>query len=442
MKFNYILAELKLILAALVLACVVGLIVGSWAPAIAAALLLILLFFLHQSATLSGWLENEARIESRPNLFGVADQIVSQVCAIKKENNLKHENLTDLINRFEAATSAMPDAMLIVNSQLRIEWANPAAQKILGIDLGKDVGQQVGHIVRDLLIADYLSATDYTNPLEFSSSGSKDNDLMLRVIPYGDEGYKLLYVHDHSDFLRLQKMRKSFISDASHEMRTPLTVIIGYLEALTLREISDSATRQGIEGALEQAHRLKQLIEDLLSLSRLESKPISHSDKEAVNIHILISESIELIKASTLYSAHDFDIQMDEQAIVFGVYSELKSAIQNIVENAVKYSAMGTKIIIKWVDKSSSRSVLIVTDQGEGVEQSKINRLTERFYRVDHGRSRDMGGSGLGLAIVKHIMERHQGELVITSEIGVGTSVELHFPANSSSPGNQVKSVI
>ena len=431
MKFNYILAELKLIFAALVLACVFGLITGFWVASIAIALFLIVLLFLDQVATLRSWFENDTRIESRPNLFGAADQIVSHVCKIKKENTLQHENLKDLLNRFEAATSAMPDAMLIVNSRQMIEWTNPAAQKILGINLEKDVGQQVGHIVRNILIADYLSATDFTHPLEFSSQGSKENDLMLRVIPYGNEGQKLLCVHDHSDLLRLQKMRKSFISDASHEMRTPLTVIIGYLEALTLREIPDSATRQGIEGALEQAHRLKQLIEDLLSLSRLESKPLGNSEIEAVNLHSLVNECIDLIKASTPYQVHEFDLKVDQQAVVHGVYLELKSAIQNVIENAVKYSPVGTVITVQWADKIPPVPVLAIIDQGEGVEQSQIIRLTERFYRADHGRSRDMGGTGLGLAIVKHIMERHQGELVINSELGVGTTVELHFPAKS-----------
>ena len=431
MKFKCILTELKVIVAALVFASIIGLIFGHWVFTIAAVLFFVLLWFLFQIARLREWLEMGARIESRPNLSGASSQIVSRVCEIKKENDQQHENLKDLIHRFEAATSAMPDAMLIVNSQQMIEWTNPAAQKLLGINHDKDIGQQVGNIVRNPLMADYLSATNYSNPLEFSSPGSKENDLMLRVIPYGEEGYKLLYIYDHRDLLRLQKMRKSFISDASHEMRTPLTVIIGYLEALTLRENPDSATRQGIDGALEQAHRLKRLIEDLLSLSRLESMPLSSSEKEPVHLQSLINESIELVKASTLYQPHNFDIKVDSQAVVFGDYRELKSAVQNVIENAVKYSPVDTLITIQWVDKKQLGSVLVVTDQGEGVEPSKISRLTERFYRVDKGRSRDMGGTGLGLAIVKHIIERHQGRLVINSELGSGTSVELFFPSAS-----------
>jgi two-component system phosphate regulon sensor histidine kinase PhoR len=428
MKFKFILTELKVILASLVLASILGLISGYWTYALASVLFLALIWFLYQISRLREWLEDDALTESTPNLFGASDQIVSRVCTIKKENKQQQESLEELIHRFEAATAAMPDAMLIVNSRQAIEWANPAAQEILGISQQKDIGQPVSHIVRNPLIAEYLAETDYSQPLEFSSTYSEENDLVLRVIPYGDEGYKLLCVHDHRDLLRLQKMRKSFISNASHEMRTPLTVIIGYLEALTLREIPDPSMRKGIEGALEQAHRLKQLIEDLLSLSRLESLPLSNSEIEVIHLQSLVNESIELVKASPIYHEHDFDMNVDAEAVVDGDYRELKSAIQNVIDNAVKYSPVNTLITIQWVKKKQPGSVLIISDQGEGVEQSKILRLTERFYRVDKGRSRDMGGTGLGLSIVKHIMERHHGELVIHSEIGIGTSVELHFP--------------
>ena len=428
MIFKYILTELKVVLASLILASVLGLFTGFWAFSIALVLILVLAWFLSQIGRLRKWLEKDAQIQSTPNLFGASDQIVSRVCTIKKENTQQQQKLEELIHRFEAATAAMPDAMLIVNSQQTIEWANSAANKILGIDQIKDIGQRVSHIVRDPLISDYLSGLDYSEPLEFSSSSSEENDLVLRVIPYGDDGHKLLSVHDHRDLLRLQKMRKSFISNASHEMRTPLTVIIGYLEALTLRNEPDRDTRKGIEGALEQAHRLKQLIEDLLSLSRLESLPISKSQIEEINIEVLIKESIDLVKASSLYDHHEFDVNIANDVVVNGDQRELKSAIQNVIENAVKYSPVNTLVTIEWYKNDGQGAVLKISDQGEGVEQSKIRRLTERFYRVDKGRSRDMGGTGLGLSIVKHVMERRGGQLIIESEIGVGTRVELHFP--------------
>ena len=283
--------------------------------------------------------------------------------------------------------------------------------------------------MRDPEIATYLGNADFSKPLEFSSAQSEENDLMLRVISYG-EGRKLLCVHDHQDLLRLQHVRKAFISNASHEMRTPLTVIIGYLEALALRSETDSATRRGIEGALEQAHRLNQLIDDLLSLSRLESLPLIKSQITQVDVAALVRESVDLVKASNIYNEQQFELHLQSDLFIRGDQRELQSAVQNVIDNAVKYSPPKTLIKIKWSTVLDSGPLLTVRDQGEGVESGHLRRLTERFYRVDTGRSRDMGGTGLGLSIVKHVMERHEAEMKIISEVGTGTTVQLHFPAD------------
>ena len=427
MKFKHILTELKVIAAALVLASILGLITGYWGLSFAAALFLVLAWFLFQVADLREWLESGSQVQSAPNLLGAPDQIVRSVCNIKKDNDRQQKVFLESIGRFEAATAAMPDAMLIINSQQTIEWANPAVGSILGISKDKDLGKRMSNIIRNPVVSEYLSGSDYSRPLEFSSSNSEDNDLIMRVIPYGDEGHKLLCVSDHRDLLRLQKMRKSFISNASHEMRTPLTVIIGYLEAIILHDEASPATRKGIDGALEQAHRLKHLIEDLLSLSRLESLPLSKMIFEDIKIGSLVEECVELVKSSDIYNRQVFEVNMDPNAMIRGDQRELKSAIQNVIDNAVKYSPAGSQISIEWRHRAASTSVLSISDQGEGVEEAKLTRLTERFYRVDKGRSRDMGGTGLGLSIVKHVMERHGGALVINSEVGIGTTVELHF---------------
>lgn len=414
-------------MASLVLASLLGAVTGNWGLSIAAVLFIVLGWYLFQIVRLRVWMDKDARIESTPSMIGAPDEIARNICAIKKENNQQQRALMETIERFEAATAAMPDAMLIIDSQQKIEWANLAVGNILGISQEKDIGKRVSNIVRNPLVAEYLSETDYSQPLEFSSDMSEDNDLIMRVIPYGDGEHKLLCVSDHRDLLRLQKMRKSFISNASHEMRTPLTVIIGYLEALTLHDEPSTATRKGIEGALEQAHRLKQLIEDLLSLSRLESLPLNKTEFEDLRISLLVEECIELVKSSAIYSDQIFEVVVNKNAMVTGNQRELKSAIQNVIDNAVKYSPAGSQISIKWEQRNATSSVLSISDQGEGVEESHIMRLTERFYRVDKGRSRDMGGTGLGLSIVKHIMERHEGTLAIHSEIKAGTTVELYF---------------
>ena len=427
MAISLVKAELKFAVLALIAGALLGYITGYWLTCVTLSLLVFIAWLLLQLSRLHQWLKSGAPIENAPEAAGSARHIINLICAIKNENTKQQANLEELISRFDAATGAMPDAMLIVNDNQNIEWANPAAQKLLGIDASRDIGQRIDNIVRDPEITRYLHAANYSQPLEFASPGSGENNRMLRIIPYG-EGRRLLCVHDHQDLLRLQKVRKAFIANASHEMRTPLTVIIGYLEALTLREETEPATKRGIEGALEQAHRLKQLIEDLLSLSRLESLPLIKSQMQQVELGMLVHESIELIKSSAVYFDHQFELSINHDLRIKGDNRELQSAVQNVIENAVKYSAGNTliKVIVELTQSGDAR--LVVKDQGEGIEQKHIARLAERFYRVDKGRSRDKGGTGLGLSIVKHIMERHDGELIISSVIGEGTQVELFFP--------------
>ncbi len=429
MNLSYIGTELRFALAALLIAFILGLLSGYWGLSFSFVFFIYISLQLLQIARLRQWLAEGASIKGTPDLVGAVDKIVDEVCSIKKESARQKDNLEELLRRFDAATRAMPDAMLVVNNNQNIDWANPAAEKLLGIDPQRDIGQRIDNIVRDPEIATYLGNADFSKPLEFSSAQSEENDLMLRVISYG-EGRKLLCVHDHQDLLRLQHVRKAFISNASHEMRTPLTVIIGYLEALALRSETDSATRRGIEGALEQAHRLNQLIDDLLSLSRLESLPLIKSQITQVDVAALVRESVDLVKASNIYNEQQFELHLQSDLFIRGDQRELQSAVQNVIDNAVKYSPPKTLIKIKWSTVLDSGPLLTVRDQGEGVESGHLRRLTERFYRVDTGRSRDMGGTGLGLSIVKHVMERHEAEMKIISEVGSGTTVQLHFPAD------------
>ena len=428
--------ELRLALLAFVVSASLGLISGHLALAISIGLFAFIIWHLRQIIYLRRWLMSGASIDTAPNLYGSADQIITQICDIKKNHNKEQTKLEHSLAKFDAASRAMPDAMLIVDQMQNIEWANPAAKTLLNIDLYRDIGQRIDNIVRDPDITSYLGNQEFDEPLEFSSASSSENDLMLRVVSY-DDGKKLLIVHDHGDLLRLQNVRKEFVSNASHEMRTPLTVIIGYLETLLLREEMSALTRRGVDGALEQAQRLKQLIDDLLSLSRLEGLPLTKSESENVDITMLIREGVELLKSSDIYKNQQFNLDMNVSVQISGDYRELQSAIQNILDNAVKYSPMNSNIEVCWDKVNDGGSVMTVTNSGEGIDAAHIPRLTERFYRIDKGRSRNMGGTGLGLSIVKHIMERHAGKLRIQSQKTHQTSVELFFPEERNVYGEQ-----
>ena len=303
--FKTLWLEFRVALVVFLLSLLLGYVSGHMVLFISVGLFLFIFWHLRQIMLLRNWIQSGSPSESTPDLFGSSDQIVSLLYDQKKKNKKKIASLKALLARFDAATKAMPDAILIIDQNQIVEWANPAANNLLGIDLTRDIGQRVDNIVRDPLITNYLANSDFDEPLEFSSVRSSENDLTLRVVVYAD-GKKLLIVHDHRDLLRLQKVRKAFVSNASHEMRTPLTVIIGYLETLSLKEEMASGVRRGVDGALEQAQRLKQLIEDLLSLSRLESLPLSKSRVEDIDITALVNEGITVLQASKIYQGQQF----------------------------------------------------------------------------------------------------------------------------------------
>lgn len=429
MNFTLLRSELRMLISALFAVLLIGLITGLWGWASIIILVPLMLWWLSQILQCYVWIKSGASIKSPPRLFGLCQNIVDHICAMKKDNFAQQKQAEELINRFEAATAAMPDAMLIVDDEYILEWANDVSSSVLGIDLQRDRGHKVSNIVRDPKIVRYLNYADFTRPLEFQSSRSEQNDLVMRVIPYG-KGRNLFYVQDHLEVLRQQQVREDFIANASHELRTPLTAVVGYLEVLSMHEASNASTTSGINAALQQALRMKQLVEDLLSLSRLESLPLNQSKQEAFNLKTLVDECVQLVAGSSLFQQQEFKNNLPTPCFVVGDSGELCSAIQNTIDNAVKYSSSDAIVTVDWQVHKNNTASLYVRDQGEGIDEQHLTRLTERFYRVDAGRSRDMGGTGLGLSIVKHVMDRHGGQIYIQSEIGVGTTVELSFPSN------------
>ena len=428
MSIRWLKSEIELLLVALLVVLLMGVITGLWGWVSTFILVPLIGWWLSQVLQLYQWLISGASTRHPPDLFGLCHEIVNQICAIKKDNFIQQKEAEELINRFEAATAAMPDAMLIVDDDYNLEWANDVSMHVLGIDVERDRGRKVSNIVRDPRIIRYLNRGEFSHPLEFQSSRSEQNDLVMRVIPYG-KGHNLFYVQDHLEVLRLQQVREDFIANASHELRTPLTAVVGYLEALSIRETASSTTNTGINAALQQALRMKRLVEDLLSLSRLESLPLNQSKEETIDLACLVDECVLTVSSSSMFQQQQFKNNLPRPCLCVGDSSELHSAIQNIIENAIKYSSSDASVIFDWQIHKNKGASLYVRDQGEGIDEQHLVRLTERFYRVDAGRSRDLGGTGLGLSIVKHVMERHGGQIYIQSKIGVGTTVELSFPA-------------
>jgi len=327
--------------------------------------------------------------------------------------------------RWRQAGEALPDGVVILDAQNRIEWCNEGAARLFGLDLGTDVGRPVINLVRQPEFIAYVEAEDYTHAIPLRSEHGGGRTLSVQLIPYG-EAQKLLLSRDITRLERVETMRRDFVANVSHELRTPLTVLSGFLETVQELELDARRTRDYVNLMAEQARRMQRIVDDLLALSALESSP-EPSLEERVNVQGLLAR-VKADADALSGGRHKITLDAVEGFDIAGAESELSSALGNLASNAVRYTPAGGSIRLIW-RASSAGAEFIVEDTGIGIEPQHLARLTERFYRVDRSRSRETGGTGLGLAIVKHALARHQATLDIQSEFGHGSRFAARFPA-------------
>ena len=429
MSISAWLSELNRILLVFVPCVLIGFITGYLPLFFILGLVIYGLWTARQLVTLKQWLDAGAIVEDAPEYLGIADQHVSNIVDLQKSHQIKKSDLQELINQYKQMISALPDAVVVMGNNGEILSANQAANDLLQIDLEQDKNTRITQLVRDPAFTDYFNVGKFDDPLEIRGSSASEPELSVRIIPFG-ESKLVLIGQDLSQSARIYEMRRSFISNASHELRTPLTVILGYLESLSIHQDMPEECSSAISSAEVQAHRMKQLVEDLLTLSRLESTSSVAKELETIPIASLITEVVEDAKLSTWFTNHQFSTHVNSNVMIKGDLQEIHSVVSNLVNNAVKHTDPGSKIIITWAMSSDGIAQLIVEDNGQGIADEHIERLTERFYRVDAGRSREKGGTGLGLSIVKHILVRHEGSLEIESELGKGSRFICSFPAD------------
>ncbi|MFZ3287176.1 MAG: phosphate regulon sensor histidine kinase PhoR [Telluria sp.] len=374
-------------------------------------LLFVQLFYLRQ---LGDWLDDpdSARL---PDGWGAWTGIFSRLYRLRRDDERNQAELTEWLARFRQAMHLLPEGVAIMDDVLFLEWCNPAAERHLGLTLERDRGMRVTNLIRHPAFVDYIILGRYEQPLTLSL---RDRKLICQIIPF-ENRRQILVTHDATETERIEEMRRDFIANASHELRTPLTVIVGFLE-IALSEIDlDAQTRLAhLKLMTEQGQRMQRLIEDMLTLSRLES--VDHPlRREPVDVKALVEAVAEEARALS-GGQHQITVSIDGPDIS-GSTEELRSAFGNLASNAVRYTPPGGSIALSWKD-SPDGPQFVVTDSGIGIDQRHIARLTERFYRVDKGRSRETKGTGLGLAIVKHVLLRHGGNLSIKSEAGKGSS--------------------
>lgn len=363
-----------------------------------------------------------------PQAEGLWGRVFAEVGdRLQRECEVK-ERLSAELGRFQQAAQAMPEGVVYLAEDDTIEWMNPMAEQHFGLDRRKDLRSPLPNLVRQPEFAAYLASRDYSEPLVLHALRRRDGTLQVLVIPFAGK-QRMVLSRDVSQLERLENVRRDFVANVSHEMRTPLTVVGGFLETLIdgLDDFSREDVIHFLTLASEQSTRMQRLIEELLTLSALETGAPAQIDDEPVDAVGLVREvaaEAELLSAGR----HTLSLVVEGEAALLGSRKELHSAFSNLASNAVRYTPAGGHIEIGW-RAGLECGEYWVRDDGIGIDPAHIPRLTERFYRVDRGRSRETGGTGLGLAIVKHIVTRHQGELVIESELGKGSRFAMRFPA-------------
>jgi len=373
---------------------------------------------------LSEWLE-QPESGRLPDGWGEWTGIFARLYRLRRDDERNQAELTEWLARFRQAMHLLPDGVVIMDDVLFLEWCNPAAEEHLGLQQARDKGMRVTNLVRSPDFMDYLILGRYDQPLTLTFRGRK---LVAHIIPF-ENRRQILVTHDITETQRAEMMRRDFIANASHELRTPLTVIAGFLEIAASMELDSDTRAAHLKLMMEQSTRMQHLIEDMLTLSRLES--VDHPLRpEHVSIPPLLETILHEARALS-GGKHEITLEV-RGGDVMGNTDELHSAFGNLASNAVRYTPAGGAIRLRWEDTPAGVQFQ-VADTGIGISPEHISRLTERFYRVDKSRSRETQGTGLGLAIVKHVLLRHNGKLQITSEAGQGSTFTAMLPKSHTS---------
>jgi two-component system phosphate regulon sensor histidine kinase PhoR len=408
---------------ALAIGLIVGLIVGAPWAAVAVVLAIFLAMQLLHLLHLLRWLRAD-QTELAPELPGPWGHLISMIVRLYRRKQFHKQRLLRLLRELRRSTAAMPDGVVVLNPQAEILWFNRTAARLLGFRGKTDFGLRIENLVRQPEFVRYLRTGQYATPVIVRSSVGAEQYLSLQIVPYG-AGQLLTLVRDVTREARLEAMRKDFVANASHELRSPLTVISGYLETLTQDTEFDPALAGPLQEMRRQAQRMTSIVQDLIELSRLESSD-SDAARQPIDVVALMAQLRQDVLARPQHPAQ-VQARADSSVMLLGEDIQIHSAFSNLVENAAKYTPQDGSVQIRWwTDEKGGH--FSVTDTGIGIASEHIPRLTERFYRVDAGRSRSTGGSGLGLAIVKHVLQRHGAQLTIESQEGRGSKFTCDFP--------------
>ena len=373
-------------------------------------------------ARLSRWLAAPRPDEVPAGVFGVWSWVLERLAQHEREQEERRARVAGELDRVRSAVDRLPDALVVLDRSDHVVWANRAAEHLHGID---GVQMPIHHHVRQPDFLAYLQGEGPADGLRMQLAGRPGRVYELRLHPASD-GQRLMITRDVTEQTHVDAMRRDFVANVSHEIRTPLTVISGFVETMLDVPLDEATRRQYLETILKQAGTMRQLVEDLLTLSSLEHGRPPPPD-ERIDLHALLSAQVADARALSA-GRHEVSLALGEPRWLIGQPNELASAIRNLLTNAIRYTPAGGRIEVD-LRLRDTEACLSVRDTGIGIPPEHVPRITERFYRVDRGRSRDMGGTGLGLAIVKHVLQRHQAHLSVQSTLGAGSTFTVRLPA-------------
>ncbi len=408
-----------------------GLISAQWLLSLLLCLVVYIAWLLYKLNQLHIWLSKGAKPALLPDSNGIWERVTQKIQLTHKKSDRRKDRMANLLKRLQDIIAGLPYATVVLNGNNEIDWANSLSQEYLNIDIKKDRGQRIDNLIRVPQVHQIL-AENANKEIEVSfptDDFGLDKQIALQVIPVGGD-LKLLIARDTSERNKINRMRKNFIANASHELRTPLTVIAGYLEIMQEDEEFPKQLQPALHASADQSIRMQRIIEDLLTLSRLENSDLNDTTSNIINVPSILERVYKDESTLIVNDSHKLVKNIDENLKIHGAEAEIISVCSNLVHNAIRHTQDGTMITIEWKLNANNEACLIIKDTGQGIPAEHIAHLTERFYRVDKGRSRETGGTGLGLAIVQHIVQRHNGKFDISSEIGKGSEFKVTFPVS------------
>lgn len=426
MRFSY--GEQTRLLVVALLGAVVGLAIGNIWIGLAGGYFFYCLWLLQQAHLVDAWLGNGAKRSKVPDTDGVLGHIEQLVYRRRNNERTRKARLKKILSLYNQSAEALPDATVITNRRFEIVWANDAANRYMGIRGTRDAGQRIDNLVRVPEFHHYVVNFDTSEEVEFRSPLNPQLILAVRGVNYA-ENLRLFIARDVSQRVHLRETRAAFVANASHELKTPLTVVNGYLEMLVDDDSLPEDAHRKLVTAERHAQRMSDIVSDLLTLSRLENQELDEAKMVQLPIASILQSAITDIIGAQPETTHHFDTDVDHSILLHGSEVEVKSLCNNLCQNAVQHTPPGTRISVRWAQEGDG-AVLTVADNGPGIDATHLNHITERFYRVDNEHSRESGGTGLGLSIVKHIVNRHKGDLDVRSTPGSGTSFSVRFPAD------------